>query len=274
MVSVVVNKNARKRIHSILETAPYKSGLAFSINIGLITLITLNIVATILGTVHDINVEYGAILHIFEAVSVFIFSVEYLLRTWSCVEKPIYSGSFRGRLKFVRSPMAMIDLIAILPFYLQFFISFDLITLRAFRLVRIFRIFKLSRYASSMRTMGNVFRQCKEELVITIFIVSILLVVASSFMYLAERQAQPDVFSSIPATMWWGVATLTTVGYGDIYPVTVVGKVIAGIIAVLGVGMFALPAGILGSGLVDQLQRRKQKKRSCPHCGEEITDGN
>jgi voltage-gated potassium channel len=110
----------------------------------------------------------------------------------------------------------------------------------------------------------------REELLVTLFVLLLLLLFASSLIYFAEHDAQPDIFSSIPAAMWWAVATLTTVGYGDVYPVTTVGKLVASVIAVLGIGMFALPTGILGAGFVEELQSRKRRPRTCPHCGKSL----
>jgi voltage-gated potassium channel len=159
---------------------------------------------------------------------------------------------------------------AILPFYLPMIITLDLRFIRAVRLFRLVRIFKMGRYSESLRLLENVFKEKKEALLITIFMVFILLVIASSLMYFVENEAQPEVFSSILKAMWWGVATLTTVGYGDIYPVTLIGKILGGAIAILGIGMFALPAGILGSGFVEQIQRTRSKSRVCPHCGKDI----
>ena len=162
------------------------------------------------------------------------------------------------------------DLIAILPFYLPMIMLIDLRFVRVLRLFRLLRVFKLGRYSESLRTLANVLKRKKEELFITIFVVMILLIIASSLMYFIENEAQPEIFSSIPSAMWWGVATLTTVGYGDAYPVTPVGKLLGAVIALLGIGMFALPTGILGSGFVEEMQRKREKRKICPNCGKEI----
>ena len=158
-----------------------------------------------------------------------------------------------------------------LPFYLPF-LSVDLRVLRMFRLFRIMRIMriaKLARYSESLQMLLRVVKSRREHLISAVFILLILLVVAASLMYYAEHDAQPKVFSSIPAAMWWAAATLTTVGYGDAYPVTAIGKVMAAIIAMLGIGMFALPTGILGAAFLEDLDSRKKNQR-CPHCGKEI----
>jgi voltage-gated potassium channel len=138
-------------------------------------------------------------------------------------------------------------------------IHFDLRFVRVLRLLRLSRLIKLGRYSDSLKTLGNVFKGKKEELLITAFALAILLILASSLMYFAENEVQPQAFSSIPAAMWWGIATLTTVGYGDIYPVTTLGKLMGSVIAVLGIGMFALPAGILSSGFAEKIKKAERR---------------
>jgi len=222
----------------------------------------------LLETVDTIAASYSSFFHIFEIVSIVVFTVEYLIRFWICTADQRYRHPVFGRVRYIVTPMAVVDLLAILPFYLPLLIPFDLRFSRALRLMRLFRVFKFGRYTSALHILGRVLRNKKAELYICIFTIMILLIVASSIMYFVERQAQPEQFSSIPATMWWGVATLTTVGYGDVYPVTVFGKLIGALIAVLGIGMFALPAGILASGFAEEFLRDERKK--CPHCGRAI----
>jgi voltage-gated potassium channel len=149
-------------------------------------------------------------------------------------------------------------------------VSVDLRTLRAIRLIRLLRVLKIARYSESLQLLGRVLLSRRSELFITLVAVTVLLVVSSTLMYYAERDAQPEQFSSIPAAMWWGVETLTTIGYGDILPVTVTGKIINSFIALLGIGLFALPAGILGSGFVEELQRRRRPPARCPKCGYDL----
>ena len=199
-------------------------------------------------------------------MSVTIFTIEYLLRIWSCTADPRYSHPIYGRARFVVTPMALLDLMAILPFYGQILGlgSLDLRILRAVRLSA--RVARLARLSPGFDTLMRVARAKRTELSIVIAMLLVLLLLASSLMYFAEHEAQPDLFSSIPQTMWWSIITLTTVGYGDVYPVTYAGRVLAGVMAVLGIGLFALPAGILGSGFVDELDRN----RVCPHCGERL----
>lgn len=165
----------------------------------------------------------------------------------------------------------MIDLFAILPFYLPVF-GIDLRFVRALRLMRLLRLLKLGRYSESIRTLGRVITYKKEQLISTLIALLIMLTVASSLMYYAEHEAQPEAFSSIPSAMWWGVATLTTVGYGDVYPVTALGRFLGTLVAMLGIGIFALPAGIIASGFEEEIQksRRTDGRKIRQHCGKNI----
>lgn len=236
-------------------------------------LISLNIVAVVLGTIEPVNQRFGWRFAQFETASVAVFSVEYLLRVWTCVEATQFARPLLGRLRFVLSPRALIDAMAIAPAYLPGDGFLDLRFARIVRLIRLLRIFKMARYSDTLRSFGSVAQQKRTELGLILFFLSVLVVLSASAMYFVEHAAQPGVFSSIPAAMWWAVATLTTVGYGDIYPVTPIGKFLGSIIALLGIGFFALPAGILAAAFADELGKRKTlKMKTCPHCGREIDE--
>ncbi len=166
------------------------------------------------------------------------------------------------------SPLAVVDLIAILPAYLPMFLAVDLRVLRILRLVRVFRILKLGRYNRAVDSLGRALVASAPELGVIVFGLLVVLILASTALYFAENDVQPEAFSSIPAAAWWGIATLTTVGYGDMAPVTLVGKMLGSVVALIGIGLFALPAGILGSAFVARLKR----DRSCPHCGERLNE--
>ncbi|OGP59997.1 MAG: potassium channel protein [Deltaproteobacteria bacterium RBG_13_61_14] len=260
----------KNRMVEIIEPSSGADRYARCFNLFIVTLILLNVLAVISETVKSIETEYSGILHIFEVFSVAVFTVEYLLRVWLATCDKRYQGKIIGRLKFLVSPLALIDLLAILPFYLPMVIPLDLRFIRTLRLARMSRIFKIGRYSGSLKSLANVLKDKKEEMLITIFAVVILLVIASSLMYYVENEIQPEAFSSIPAAMWWGVATLTTVGYGDIYPITPLGKLLGSLIAFLGIGLFALPAGVLSSGFIKEIQSKRQEINVCPHCGKEI----
>ena len=261
--------NIRKRTWEIVEVAKRGDTASRVFDITILSLIFLNVLAVIVGSVQSIQARYGTFLELFEVVSVAVFTIEYLIRLWSCTADLRFHGRVTGRLRFALRPMPIIDLLSIMPFYLPF-VYVDLRSLRALRLFRILRIAKVGRYYSSLNLIKRVFVSKKEELVLTSVLMVLLLIISSTILYYCENSAQPDVYSSIPVTMWWAAATLTTVGYGDIYPVTILGKLFASIISILGIGMFALPTGILGAGFVEEIQKAKEPEKICPHCGNKL----
>jgi len=262
----------RARVYELFEPKPDDGPLDKLVNITLMTLILLNVAAVVLDTVHVYRVHYHALFHAFEVVSVLIFSVEYLMRLWSCTSQPEFRHPVTGRLRFAFTALALVDLAAILPFYLPLILPIDLRMLRILRIFRTLRVIKIVRYSESMRVLGHVLRMKRDDLLVTVSSACLLLLVASSVVYAVENPAQPDKFPDIPSTIWWGVVTLTTVGYGDVYPITVLGKRLGGLIAFLGIGMFALPAGILGSGFVEEMQQhRRTETGCCPHCGRPLS---
>ncbi|WP_103866633.1 ion transporter [Aquimarina sp. I32.4] len=262
-------KSFKKRSYEILEKGASDDRWSRRIDLFIISLIFLNILAIILESVNSLKRDYQLIFDYIEIFSIYIFTIEYILRIWSITEKEEYSQPIQGRLKYLFSFSSIIDLIAIVPAYIPLLIGVDSRVVRGIRLLRLFRILKLSRYNRAFSHIRNVVKSKKEELVISLFAVLTLLVISSSLMYFVENKAQPESFSSIPATMWWGVATLTTVGYGDVYPITGLGKFMAGIMAILGVGLFALPAGILANGFGNTLEN-KDSCQTCKHCGKDI----
>ncbi|MEK9627922.1 MAG: ion transporter [Nitrospinota bacterium] len=246
----------KERIGQILDPEHIEDSFSRTTNVSLMVLIFLNVLAVILETVQEIGQNFEAFFTIFEYLSVLVFSIEYILRLWTCDQLEDY----KSRFNFALTPMAIIDLIAILPFYLPFLIPFDLRFLRVLRLVRVFRLIKLAKYSQSMKLLGRVFLNKKEELVITLTVAIILLVMASSVLYFIENKAQPEVFTSIPAAMWWSIGATTRLGVGAMNPVTEIGMLFGSLIALLGLGVFALPAGILASGLVEEMQKNKVNK--------------
>ena len=264
-------KTLKKTVYEIIEEAAPGNRASEIFDIFLITLIALNVVALIVGTVEEIHRISPGAFHLFEVTSVGIFTVEYLLRVWTCTENPSYAHPVKGRLRYLVSPLALIDMLAILPVYLVFFVNLRGLDLRFLRVVRLLaRIVRLSRYFSSLRTLGKVVHTKQGELAAVVSVLFLLLVMTSSLMFFAENRAQPEEFASIPRAMWWSIITLTTVGYGDVFPVTAAGRLLAGIIAIVGIGLFALPAAILGSGFMEELEAGERTPVRCPHCGEVI----
>ena len=236
----------------------------------IMSLIAANVAAVILETVDALGTQFAGFFYYFELVSVAIFTVEYAGRVWASVDNPQFNGLITGRLKFASRPLLIVDLLAILPFYLALGgIQADLRFLRALRLIRLLRLLKLARYSTAMQSFALVIEEKKEKLVLAFSANMLLLVIASSTMYYIESPHQPEAFSSIPKAFWWGVATLTTVGYGDVHPITPLGQFVGAIVAMLGIGLFALPASILASGFIEQAGDN-DTKQYCPHCGEKI----
>jgi len=236
------------------------------------SLIILNILSIVLASYKDIRNEYSLFLEYFEAFSVFIFSIEYVLRLWTADLHYKKGSKAKKRKKFFLSTYGIIDLLAILPFYLPLLFPFDLRFVRILRLLRLLRIFKIGRFSKSFNTIKYVLRESKSELSITVFIAFILLIFSSTLMYYVENEAQPEKFQNIGESLWWSVATLTTVGYGDIYPITGLGKFISAIIALIGVAFVALPTGIISSAFIEKIQKekKKEKKHVCKNCGCEM----
>ena len=245
----------RQRAYEILESTRERDRIARVAQVFLMALIFLNVAAVIIETVEAVAARHGVFFFWFEVLSVAAFTVEYVLRVWSCTEQS--PDGFRHpvatRLRHMVRPLALVDLIAILPFYLAIIFPVDLRFMRAFRLLR---VLKLTRYSPALDTLGKVLYNERRALTGVLLIMIVLLIIFSSFVYIAERDAQPEAFASIPHAMWWGLATLTTVGYGDVAPVTALGRLLGSVTIVLGVGMFALPAGILASGFAEEIKRR------------------
>ena len=244
-------------------------------NAFIIVLILLNVIAVMLETVPSIYDQHKSFFHYFDIVSVAIFSVEYILRIWSANHEERYKHPVIGRIKYMFSFGALIDLLAILPFFLHSLLGFDLRVLRIMRLLRFLRLFRLTSYMKSTRLMVNVFQATKNELLLSLVLALFLIVISSCLIFFCEHLVQPDKFTSIPGTMWWSVITLTTVGYGDMFPITMAGKFLTAVILLAGVALFALPAGIITAGFLDEIRknRNKNKTYNCPHCGGVLSEG-
>ncbi|AZN64059.1 ion transporter [Acinetobacter sp. ANC 4282] len=246
----------RRFVYDNLHNEEYESTLSRCVNIFLILLIIGNTSAVLLESMNEIYQSYQLLFDAFELFSIAVFTVEYLLRFWAIAEKNPFESAWKNRWLWVRSGSAIIDLLAILPAYINFFVHIDL---RFLRILRLFRLLKLTRYFVSLQILLRVIEREKGSFQAVIFILLIMIIIAAAGMYVVENQAQPEVFSSIPASMWWAVVTLTTVGYGDVTPVTSIGRFLGALITILGVGLAALPAGILANGLASELRQRKHQ---------------
>ena len=225
----------KSKLREIVEDTTTKKGKYFDYFIQLIILLSL--ISFSLETLPNISEDLRLILEKFELVSIIIFSVEYLLRVFVSKKPFKYIFSFYG----------VIDVLAILPFYLNRFL--DLRFLRAFRIFRIFRALKLIRYNKALNRFNRAFKIVKEELVLFFIVTLILLFITSAGIYSFEHEAQPEVFKSIFHSGWWSIVTLTTVGYGDVYPITLGGKVFTFFVLIIGIGIIAVPAGLIGTAL-------------------------
>lgn len=240
----------------------------------LVVLILANVVAIIAESHDGLRDIYKNYFWGFEIFSVIIFSLEYAGRLFFAIYHTP-KRRFHATVSFVFSPMAIIDLLAVVPFYLPSLIGLDLRFIRILRIFRLLRVFKLGRYAESMNLIFQAISRKKEELFVSVGITFILMIIASALMYEIEHEVQPKAFPYILEAMWWAVATLTTVGYGDVYPITGMGRILAGFIAVLGVGLVALPAGLLPASFLDLLQKKQKSETTdhpnyCPHCGKSL----
>lgn len=265
-------KKIKCRTHEILEVARPNDKVSRAVDITLMCLILLNVALIIADTFNlpPIAVTIGSIV---ENISVGIFTVEYLARLWVADLSFPELSSFRARLRYLRTFAAVIDLVSLLPSYISA-ISANFMVLRMLRVLRLLRAFKLNRYTHALRDIGEVFRKKASQLISSMMVVSFLMVISSVLMYDAEHEAQPEVFDNAFSGLWWAIATVTTVGYGDIYPVTVVGRVMSAVIAVLGIGLVAVPTGIITAGFSEQISRKRQddedEKEFCPFCGKKL----
>lgn len=249
-----MRKRLDRRLYDLLESRHLR-GWSGVVQGGLILLILANVVAVVLETVAPLAAAYPGFFYWFEIVSVAIFAAEYAARLCACTAGPReqFQHPILGRLRFALTPMAIIDLVAVLPLFFLLVLGLDLGSLR---LVRILRVLKLIRYSPAMATLGRVIYNERKSLAGALVIFLILLLMSSPVAYYAERAAQPKTFGSIPDAMWWAMAALTTVGYGDVTPITPLGRVIAGFVALLGIAVIALPVGILASAFVEEHKRR------------------
>jgi len=260
----------KRKIYELVERGSFGKKYNLYFDYFIASLIVLNVIAISIESLSYLDPVHLKVLKTFEVISLLIFTVEYVLRMYVSDlifphERKVYSV-----IRFILSPLGLVDLLAILPFYIPFIIPFDLRFLRLFRLLRFIRVFKIARYNKAMNLIINVFKEKRSELGMTFFVAFIILIVASFLMYFVEGSVQPDKFDNIFSSFWWALGTLSSVGYGDIYPITTTGKIISALVSLLGIGIVALPTGIISSGFISKLSQPKKIKIVCPHCEKEF----
>ena len=276
-------RRIKTRIFEIVSSAKEGDRTSLLFDMVIIALIMLSVGELILASVPGMLDRYFWLFVMVEIVTAVVFSIEYILRMWSCTVDERYQKPISGRIRYALTPLVLIDFISILPYYLTLLIPGVNVTF--LRTLRVFRFFKLGRYSRSFQVMIRVLKRNSEALLGTVFIIMVVLIIASSLMYQIEHGAQPEVFSSIPEAMWWGIVTIATIGYGDMVPITAEGKVLGFVISLVGIGLFALPAGILASGFSEVIKEERESKKKmkheflgipeseyeiCPHCRREI----
>lgn len=277
-------RKVKAKTFEIIETGKTLPSRIFDISIILLIFLTL---ITIVANTFDISNSWRILFSKFEIFSTIVFTIEYILRVWTSDLLYPELSPIRARIKYIFSFMALIDFIAILPFYLLFFIKIDLQALRTLRALRLLRIIKINRYTTALKTITQVFKNKANQLISSMVVVGLLMIIASVLMYNFESEAQPDKFSNAFDSLWWAMSALTTVGYGDVYPITVAGKILGIVIAIIGIGMVAVPTGIITAGFSEVLHNKKYKgsnkssepneyekdeKKYCPYCGHRIDD--
>ena len=238
----------KKRVFEIINKAEDGDLASKIFDWTIMALIALSIISIILESFADIYARYNTLFRIFEIITVVVFTAEYLLRIWTA--DLLFPEANHPRLKYVFSFMALIDLLAILPFYLPFF-SADLRFLRMMRLFRLFRllrVFKLGRYLDALHVIVKVIRTSGPQLIMSVVICFFVMLFSAIVMYTVENPEQPEQFPNVISALWWAICTLTTVGYGDVYPITAVGKFFASVISLVGIGIIAIPTGIIAAG--------------------------
>lgn len=265
------------RLHDFLDPSDGAGPAERFFNALLVALILLTVAITILSTVPSIHAQYGPLIRLFDLFCFVIFGLEYAARLYVTPLRPGLPHGWRGYWQYATSPLPLIDLLVLISLLVPG--ATALASLRGLRMLKLLSLLKLGRYSDSLQLIGRVILQRAGELLTTVLIVIVLVFIAASVLYEVEAGAGTKGFESIPQALWWAVVTLTTTGYGDVYPATPVGKVAAGFIMLFGVGMVALPAGMIASGFAEELARLRMAEqtvqetraaRYCPHCGEKL----
>lgn len=247
----------RRRLFLQLDLHSSPDGRVSVLNKAIMVLILFSVAYVVLSTEVTLLARWPGLFAGIDLLLAVLFSVEYLIRVWCAGEREEFAG-MRGRLRYMATTRAMIDLIAVIPFYLSFGMT-ESFLLRLFRLLRIISLAKFSRYTAAMLSLKAAVADRRYELLVSLGAAMLVLLASATVLYAVEGATQPEHFGSIPRALWWGVATLTTVGYGDVFPVTVLGRVFAGVTALAAVGMVAMPAGILAAAFSEAFQQRRRQ---------------
>jgi len=250
-------RSFRQKLHALIWPSEYGGRLHEYFDTFIMVWVVVSVLAVVLESVGSINYILNLEFIILDTIAVAVFTLEYLLRIYTVVESPEHKHAFFGRFKYARSGSALIDLLAVLPFFLEAFLH-HLVDLRFLRVFRLIRLLKLTKYTGSTSSLFTVIKREWPVMSSAVFIMMLLVILTASLGYLFEHEAQPDKFENIPASIYWAVITLASVGYGDIYPVTIAGRAMTMILAVLGIGIFAIPAAILASAFSDQLRIERE----------------
>ena len=249
-------EDLRRRVYLVLEGGRMGGPLGTAVETTLIALIALNVVAYTLQSMPQFDFEYDFALRIFEFVSIAVFALEYFMRLWTAPEDPSVAerGPFVGRLYFASRPLMVIDFLAIAPALLAPFVPF--VDLRVLRLMRLMRLLKIARYSPALSALASVLVEERRALYGSLLLFLCAMVLAAATMHAVEGALQPQIFGTVPSSMWWAVSTLTTVGYGDAVPHSALGRFVAGVTMIVGIALAALPVGIVATGFANSIHRR------------------
>jgi voltage-gated potassium channel Kch len=261
----------RQRVHALVFPSAYGGELHHLYDSFIVVWVVISVLAVILESVHSVHYLLNMEFLILDAIAVSIFTFEYCLRMYCCVEEPGYKKAVTGRLKLAKSTSSIIDLLAIAPFFLEVFLH-HLIDLRFMRVFRLLRLLKLTRYTGATQSLVKVIAREWPVMAASAFIMLLLVVMTASLGYLFEHEAQPEKFENIPQSIYWAVITLASVGYGDISPVTPAGRAMTIVLALIGIGIFAIPAALLSSAFSDQL--KSDREALVNKLYEMLSDGN
>lgn len=277
--------STKERIYRLVEPVSNQNSIEQFVDYFLMIMIAVSVFTFIIGTVPEIQAQYGGLIYAIEIFAVGIFTIEYLLRLYTCTVNPTYSDPIWGRIRFALTPMMLVDLLAIMPFYLTF-VGGELLVLRILRLFRLVRILKVNRYSSALTAINEAWRKKGPELIIAASMMLTLIVIAATLLFFVEEgHHDGERFTSIPDTLWAAVAVVSPLGYDGYFPNTLLGRALMMIIAIFGVAFVALPAGIFAGAFSAQLSEAVNKESvqasapqtatisaemTCPHCGKPV----